>query len=187
MMPSDGRFVYRPTAQEELSRAKVLNFLDIYNHVTLLVEDPEAAFARFAAQFTQVEAAGGVVINGVGAWLMIHRNGRWDLPKGHVEPNEPYAVCAAREIAEETGVEATILRSVCATWHAYYFEPTARWELKRTHWYLLRSTEPQPLIPQSEEGITQVCWCDRLTIDSNLLTSYPTIVEVVAAVRSLLP
>ena len=46
---------------------------------------PTAAFAAFAAEFTPVEAAGGVVVNDCGEWLMIHRNGRWDLPKGHLE------------------------------------------------------------------------------------------------------
>lgn len=183
--PADGGFVYRPAADEELSRAKVLNFLEIHNRVTILTADPAAAFARFATEFAVVEAAGGVVINPSGAWLMIHRNDRWDLPKGHVEAGESYDRCAAREIAEETGVEAEVLRPVCQTWHAYYFEPTMRWELKRTHWYLLRTTAPQSLQPQGEEGITEVAWCDRATVDHHLTESYPTIARVVEALRSL--
>lgn len=185
MQPSDGRFVHRPCEDADLSRAKVLKILDIHNHVVILAEDPDAAFARFATEFTQVEAAGGVVINPAGEWLMIHRNARWDLPKGHVEAGETYDRCAAREIAEETGVVAEVLRPLCRTWHAYYFEPTARWELKRTHWYLLRTTDRQVLQPQHEEGITEVVWCDRAAVDRNLQQSFPTIVQVVEAVRSL--
>lgn len=35
--------------------------------------------------------------------------GMWSLPGGHVEPGEPVAVAARREVREETGIEAEIL------------------------------------------------------------------------------
>ena len=35
--------------------------------------------------------------------------GLWSLPGGHVEPGEPVAEAARREVAEETGISARIL------------------------------------------------------------------------------
>lgn len=35
--------------------------------------------------------------------------GMWSLPGGHVEPGEPIAAAARREVREETGIEAEIL------------------------------------------------------------------------------
>ena len=86
-----------------ISRTKILNFLETHNDVAVCTPDPEQAFSLFRQEFAAVEAAGGVVVNDRGEYLMIHRNGRWDLPKGHVEPGESTAECAVREVAEETG------------------------------------------------------------------------------------
>ena len=168
-----------------LTRAKVLKIFETHNSLVALSNEPEAAFRRFGEEFTGVEAAGGVVVNPRGEWLMIRRNSRWDLPKGHVEPGESFDRCAEREIEEETGVKARVLRPLCDTYHAYFFPPTERWELKRTHWYLLRATELQSLVPQTEEGIVEVAWCNPTQIDEQLKASYPTIRRVVEALRSV--
>lgn len=178
-------FVLPASEVVSLTRAKVLNFFESHNTLLVPTPDPQAAFARFATEFSAVEAAGGVVVNGRGEWLMIYRNGRWDLPKGHVEPGESYDLCAAREIEEETGVKAQVLRPLCSTSHAYYFRHTQRWELKCTHWYLLRTTEQKELVPQQEEGIEQVAWCDQQSVEENLKGSYPTIRRVVASLREI--
>ena len=171
-------------AGETITRAKVLKIFESHNSLALLTPEPEAAFARFARAFTPVEAAGGVVVGPDGRCLLIFRNCRWDLPKGHVEAGESCDRCAVREIREETGVEAEVLRPLCDTRHAYWFEPTARWELKRTHWYLLRTTRSAGLLPQSEEGIERVVWCDRTAVERALEESYPTIRTVFAALRN---
>ena len=42
-----------------ISRAKILNFLESHNSVAVVSDDPDRAFAAFAAEFTPVEAAGG--------------------------------------------------------------------------------------------------------------------------------
>ena len=166
-----------------LTRAKILNFFEIHNSIRVLCDDPEVAFRRFGEEFTPIEAAGGVVVNGRGEWLMIRRNNRWDLPKGHVEAGESFDRCAEREIEEETGVKAAVLRPLCDTWHAYFFPKTQRWELKRTHWYLLRSTERGVLKPQTEEGIVEVAWCTPNDVEHYLKESYPTIRRVVEALH----
>lgn len=159
----------------EITRDKILKILETRNSACVATPQPDAAFARFAADFAQVEAAGGIVVDGAGRWLMMHRNGRWDLPKGHIEEGESREVCAAREIAEETGIRAEVVRPLCATWHAYWFPKTARWELKRTHWYELRTDACDSPTPQTEEGIERVEWCTPAQADEYLQTAFPTV------------
>ena len=178
-------FAVKYEGAESVSRAKITTFLDNYKTVVVLATNPVEAFEAFASQMEWVEAAGGVVESERGEVVMIRRNSRWDLPKGHVEPGESFDRCAEREIEEETGVKARVLRPLCDTYHAYFFPPTERWELKRTHWYLLRATELQSLVPQTEEGIVEVAWCNPTQIDEQLKASYPTIRRVVEALRSV--
>ena len=170
-------------AREGISRDQIPKILESHNSVAVVAADPGAAFAAFAAEFTRVEAAGGVVVDDAGAWLMMRRNGRWDLPKGHVEAGEDFESCAAREIAEETGVAARVVRPLCETLHAYWFPKTARWELKRTHWFELRTTATSALRPQTEEGIEQVVWCTPDEAAEHVREAFPTIRCVARAMR----
>ena len=167
-----------------LSRDKILNFLESHNSVAVVSADPDAAFAAFAAEFTPVEAAGGVVVNGCGEWLMIRRNGRWDLPKGHLECGERIEECAAREVEEETGVAAEVVRPLCETLHGYWFPRTGRWELKRTHWYELRTPACADLKPQTEEGIDAVAWCTPEEAENRAGECYPTVRTVLERLRT---
>jgi 8-oxo-dGTP pyrophosphatase MutT (NUDIX family) len=53
-----------------------------------------------------------VVFRSDGALLLVRRadNGLWTLPAGILEPGEEPAAAAVREVQEETGVEAAVLR-----------------------------------------------------------------------------
>ncbi|MBQ1222246.1 MAG: NUDIX domain-containing protein [Alistipes sp.] len=93
----------------------MVQFLETYNFVVLLTANPDAIYSYLETLFTPVVAAGGVVENSRGEWLFIHRNNRWDLPKGHLEPGEELEVCATREIEEETGVAAEVVAPICTT------------------------------------------------------------------------
>lgn len=178
----DGEWYAVPVVSDgDVSRPKILKILESYNSVALISPDPEAAFAAFAAQFTWVEAAGGVVVDAGGRWLMIRRNGRWDLPKGHLEAGESIECCAAREVEEETGVRGEVVRPLCETLHAYWFPKTERWELKRTRWFELRATGPAALQPQTEEGIEQVVWCTPAEAAEHVRDAFPTIRRVAEA------
>ncbi|MGJ7540993.1 NUDIX hydrolase [Brevibacterium luteolum] len=64
-----------------------------------------------------VPAAGAVVTDGRGRVLLVLRGsqphrGRWSLPGGKVEPGETWQQAAAREVAEETGLEVAIGRQL---------------------------------------------------------------------------
>ena len=181
--PGEAWYAIAADADAGISRDKILKILESHNFVAVVAADPDAAFAVFTAEFTAVEAAGGVVVNGCGEWLMIHRNGRWDLPKGHLELNENIEECAAREVEEETGVAARVVQPLCETFHAYFFPKTGRWELKRTHWYELFTSDCPGLTPQIEEGIDAVAWCTPDEITSRAAASFPTVQAVLDRLR----
>lgn len=166
-------------AEGSIPQAKVITFLETYNFVAILAADPMAAFADFARWMVWVEAAGGVVENDRGEVVMIRRNGRWDLPKGHRESGESFALCAAREASEETGVEVIeVGRLLTTTLHAYNIY--GRWELKLTAWYVMRSTSMQ-LTPQQQEGIVEAEWVAPRRIRQRINRTFPTIKKVFSA------
>lgn len=174
----------RPLADEDLHRAKIVKILETNKRVALLCDDPDAAFSRFAEGFAVVTAGGGVAVDAGGRRLMIFRNGRWDLPKGHLEQGESLEACAEREIAEETGIATRAVAPLCSTWHAYWFEPTRRWELKRTCWFLLEATGGVPT-PQREEGVDRVEWCTPEEARAHAAESFPTIRRVMEALDGI--
>jgi 8-oxo-dGTP pyrophosphatase MutT (NUDIX family) len=167
-----------------VSRAKIIKKVETDKFVTLLSSDPAATYELFASQFVEVHAAGGVVQAAGGEILMIRLRDRWDLPKGHVEVGESSRDAALREVAEETGVEACIVgdEPLMTTLHAY--DTYGRWELKHTDWWRMRA-ETTSLRAQSEEGITDVIWCEQSKVDDRLKSSYPTIKAVIAALASV--
>lgn len=165
----------------ELSRANLLKVFETANIVEINDSAIEAVKERFMAEFKYVEAAGGIVCNEQGESLMIYRNNRWDLPKGHIDNGESEEECAVREIAEETGVEgAKIVRFLCNTLHAYGVYGV--WELKRTSWFELAAKHTDTK-PQTEEGIVCAKWCSETEVEKNLRNTYPTIRNVFAAKR----
>ena len=116
----EGYYVVDATEVESISRAKIITFLENYNYVVVLSSQPRRAFEQFARQMKWVEAAGGVVESDGGAVVMIRRNERWDLPKGHREEGESFGQCAAREAEEETGVKVNAVGELLATTlHSY--------------------------------------------------------------------
>lgn len=164
---------------ESVSRAKITTFLDNYKTVVVLTSNPIVAFEAFANEMVWVEAAGGVVENEQGEVVMIRRNGRWDLPKGHRESGETFAVCAAREAEEETGVRVDeVKRLLATTLHAYNLY--GKWELKLTAWYAMQG-QAMALTPQHEEGIVRAEWIAKDVVKEKIKNSFPTIKTVFEA------
>src|ERR1051326_1914183 len=59
-------------------------------------------------KFSVIRAAGGLVKNDFNKVLMILRKGKWDLPKGKLDPGETLEHCAVREVKEETGLTTVV-------------------------------------------------------------------------------
>lgn len=170
---SEGWYSVVHTDSESISRAKIVLFLDTYKRVVVLSPNPLDSFIEFARQFVWVEAAGGIVENAAGEVVMIRRNERWDLPKGHREMGEEFDWCAQREAEEETGVKVeSVGRLLATTLHGYSFY--GKWELKLTAWYQMQGLSAE-LTPQKEEGIICAEWIGRGEIREKIKTSFPTI------------
>jgi 8-oxo-dGTP diphosphatase len=62
----------------------------------------------------QVEAAGGVVVDGEGRVVLVHRPryDDWTLPKGKLDPGESFEEAAIREVEEETGLRCRLIREL---------------------------------------------------------------------------
>ncbi len=122
-------------------------------------------------------AAGGLVQNEMGDILFMFRRGKWDLPKGKLDPGETLEECALREVEEETGVgQLELKKFLLQTLHEY--EELGKVIEKKTHWYFMTTTSHQKLIPQTEEDITELRWIAPADFDIVLRNTYPAIVEV---------
>lgn len=100
----------------------------------------------------QAVSCGGVVIFR-GKILLLYRNIRnkddgWVLPKGTVEEGEDYKDTALREVLEETGAKATIIKYIDKSEYSFTVpEDTVR---KEVHWYLMMADSYYSK-PQREE------------------------------------
>lgn len=140
-------------------------------------EDTDGTYKSLCSEFREVNAAGGLVSNRRGDYLLISRGGLWDLPKGHQEAGEDISVTALREVQEETGVEALELRDlICITDHCYLRGGV--WHLKHTWWYDMLYTDPVDLTPQREEDISKAAWVAKSSLPPYLKNTYPSILEV---------
>lgn len=100
----------------------------------------------------EATSCGGVVIFR-GKILVLYKSYRnkyegWVLPKGTVEPGETYTETALREVEEETGVKATIIKYIGKSQYSFHVpEDTVN---KDVHWYLMMADSYYSK-PQREE------------------------------------
>lgn len=116
--------------------------------------------AYFFKHFQLILAAGGLVKNKHEEILMIFRRGKWDLPKGKLDEGETLEHCAKREVEEETGLRhPKVICPLKITYHTYvqFGKPI----LKETHWYLMKTSGDENLIPQTEEEISEITWVKK--------------------------
>ncbi|MBV6645131.1 MAG: NUDIX hydrolase [Cyclobacteriaceae bacterium] len=151
--------------------------------ITFASDDKDALVAFIKDKFSIVEAAGGVVEK-EGLVLLIHRLGKWDLPKGKLDKGEKRRACAIREVGEETGVKVKIQTKIGHTWHTYM--RNKKYVLKKTHWYAMTSLDDSMIAPQYDEDIDDVRWMTLSEMRSALYNSYRTIRSVIQAYNKLL-
>jgi 8-oxo-dGTP pyrophosphatase MutT (NUDIX family) len=162
------------------------NFLIFYQRVKTDVlskvylfktSKPAALFKKIKKSFQIIRAAGGLVTNEENKYLFIFRSGKWDLPKGKVDPDEKTKAAAKREVEEECGISVTKTgKRVCKTWHTY--ELNGKRILKKTSWYYMKAYK-QKLIPQLEEGITKVKWVASGDFRKLKKNTYPMICDII--------
>jgi 8-oxo-dGTP pyrophosphatase MutT (NUDIX family) len=124
-----------------------------------------------------IKAGGGLVENEKREVLFIFRRGKWDLPKGKLDPGERLSDCAMREVKEETGIkDLELMRFLLVTHHDYY--ESGEELIKETHWWLMKSSSNQILIPQVDEDITELKWIGPSDLSTVLQNTYPGIISV---------
>ncbi|MFT4600976.1 MAG: 8-oxo-dGTP pyrophosphatase MutT (NUDIX family), partial [Arenicella sp.] len=117
-----------------------------------------------------------------GKFLFIKRNGLWDIPKGKLEKGESIEEGAVREIEEECGVEnPVILSHLVDTFHTYNYK--GKDVLKKTYWFHLSLDEVNELVPQGEEGITEVGFFGLDELNEIEANTYVSILEVIQKMK----
>lgn len=137
----------------------------------------DALEALLAETYTDIKAAGGLVINEEGKLLLIFRRGFWDLPKGKLDNNESEKDAAIREVMEETGLKSVEAHDKIKTsFHIY--EEKNKTVLKTTYWFDMKSAN-QVLIPQLEEDILIAKWVDKTEASLLMNQSYAIVKKLV--------
>lgn len=100
----------------------------------------------------EATSCGGVVIFR-GKILLLYKNFKnryegWVMPKGTVEAGEKYVETALREVFEETGVKAAVIRYIGKS--EYSFSVPQDVVTKEVHWYLMMADNYYSK-PQKEE------------------------------------
>ena len=99
-------------------------------------------------------SAGGVVIFGNAILLLKKFNGDWVLPKGKVEKGENIRDTALREVFEESGVKAEIIKYAGMVHYTYKSLKQNKTVYKTVHWYLMK-TNSMDSVPQKKEGFVE--------------------------------
>jgi 8-oxo-dGTP pyrophosphatase MutT (NUDIX family) len=154
--------------------------LDKVHAGVLFHNNLETLRKAFWKKFLVIRAAGGLVQNEREELLLMMRRGKWDLPKGKLDPKETLEHCAVREVEEETGLRDISLGApLVTTYHTY--DENGKHFLKESHWWRMKVSGSQHLTPQLEEQITQVKWVDAGALSLFTGNTFPSIIDVLRA------
>jgi 8-oxo-dGTP pyrophosphatase MutT (NUDIX family) len=160
----------------------------------------------FIRRYMLLEAAGGVVFNEHGEVLFIHRNGRWDLPKGKIngkdrknaggesDAEEPdffsensdisqARIAALREVREETGLVSLTIKGILPNTYHIYSQGNQK-ILKRTFWFRMGGSSKDSLVPQVSEGIVIARWVPLNALGCIFAHTYDSLKPLIKSVIS---
>jgi 8-oxo-dGTP pyrophosphatase MutT (NUDIX family) len=80
----------------------------------------------------------------------------WCLPKGHVEPGESFQQTAEREVREETGVDAQVIKELGDVQYWYYDKWVKKRIFKTVHFFLL--TYRAGDVQNHDQEVDEACW-----------------------------
>ena len=145
---------------------------------------PTKSPAKSYAKRVDEVSAGGLVIdhsgkNGLLIGRIDHKDttGKrilWSLPKGHIEEGETPEQAALREVAEETGIQSAIERSLGVI--DFWFMAGGKRIHKTVHHYLFRETGG--LLAPQESEVDEVGWFPLAEIVDRL--AYPDEKKLIA-------
>ena len=140
----------------------------------LVCRNLKKSWKLFKSHFKIQKAAGGKVFNNKNEILFIYRFDKWDLPKGKLEKGETKKQCAIREVEEECGINNLVIKNrLLTTYHI--FVRNEKTILKITYWYTMLSNYSGILVPQLEEGISQVVFKNEAETKQALTNTYENI------------
>ena len=143
------------------------------NGILIFCNNLELSKELFFKNFKIISAAGGLVLNPKKEVLFIYRNNIWDLPKGWIEKDESIETAAIREVEEECGIfNLKLIKPLTTSYHIYNQNGIT---LKQTYWFLMTSDYEKKLVPQIEEGITEVIFKNNKAVNEALKNSYANI------------
>lgn len=149
-----------------------------YKNFVLIHPDPEGIFLKLKTKYKVIQAAGGLIMNEENKLLMIFRRGKWDLPKGKLDDGETIEEAAVREVKEETGLSDIVLQKPLGVSY-HFFSEYKKNILKETFWFEMRGSSADAVVPQAEEEIEKVEWCDTQQVKEYLQNSYRNIAELI--------
>jgi 8-oxo-dGTP pyrophosphatase MutT (NUDIX family) len=152
-------------------KLKRIDTLFIFHH------DIEELRERFKSCFQEVYAAGGLVRNKEGKYLVMKRREKWDLPKGKVNRNETFEQAAIREVTEECGLHGLeITGPLLSTYHSYFLDEQII--LKRTSWFEMVYMGHEEPVPEQDEDITEIHWMHRDDLRKITGNTYLAVLDV---------
>jgi len=147
--------------------------------VIILTDHTTAILDQMKSILVFIQAGGGLVKNEADEFLFIYRRGKWDLPKGKLDPGETIEQCALREVNEETGLQhITLKKLLLHTWHVYH--GWGQHVLKQTSWYEMSCPAGQTLTPQAEEDISEVAWLKKEAWGKVLENTFPSVKDLLS-------
>lgn len=169
---------YNYTSRQELH--EIINLFSSSVHIQRLYltsHNMPLLLNEFKSWFKYIKAGGGIVFNPEGSFLIIKRNGVWDLPKGKLEKGEDLETAALREVNEETGLEGLVpIQPLVSTYHTYQLK--TKWVLKKTRWFEMSYAGEKEPVLESREGITDYKWAKRGDTDFITTNTYGSILDV---------